>query len=381
MSGQARNPQGEIDRFQALTEMLQAMDRKYGEMLDRMERLEVSVAMEQPPNAPNPTMQPRRVPRRVQVDDDFDDSESLRDNRKEEEVRPRARNNHNNSNNGVKLKIPSFHGRMDPEAYLDWEKKTELVFDCNDYTESKKLKLVVAVFEDYAITWWDDTKQKRRRNRERPIEEWRDLKSIMQRRFVPSYYYRELYNRLHNLTQGSKSVEDYYKEMEVAMIRANVEEDNEATMARFLNSLNKEISNVVELQPYMELEDLLHLALKVEKQLKKRGSTNRSFSYTSSFKSNWRKDEKASSSKPKIESKKAPKTSNLSNDKGKLDSTINTRNIKCFKCQGVGHYKRDCPNQRNIFLLDGEYYSASEDENGEEMMPPLEDAGDEEGEE
>ena len=150
-------------------------------------------------------------------------------------------------------------------------------------------------------------------------------------------------------------------------------------MARFLNGLNKEISNVVELQPYMELEDLLHLALKVEKQLKTRGSTNRSFSYTSSFKSNWRKDDNASSSKHKTESKEVSKTSNPSKDKGKLDSTINTRNIKCFKCQGVGHYKRDCPNQINIFLLEGEYYSASEEENGKEMMPPLEDTSDEEG--
>ncbi|KAJ4715131.1 Retrovirus-related Pol polyprotein from transposon 17.6 [Melia azedarach] len=127
--------------------------------------------------------------------------------------------------------------------------------------------------------------------------------------------------------------------MEVAMIRANVEEDIEATMTRFLNGLNKEISNVVELQPYMEPEDLLHIALKVKKQLKKRGSTNRSFSYTSSFKSNWRKDDKASSSKPKTESKEAPKTSNSSNDK------------------------------------------ASEEENREEMMPPLENASDEEGDE
>ncbi|KAJ4724919.1 Zinc finger, CCHC-type [Melia azedarach] len=151
-------------------------------------------------------------------------------------------------------------------------------------------------------------------------------------------------------------------------------------MARFLNGLNKEISNVVELQPYIELEDLLHLALKVEKQLKKR-DTNRSFSYTSSLKSNWRKDDKSSSFKPKTESKEAPKTSNPSNDKSKLDSTVNARNIKCFKCQGVGHYKRDCPNQRNIFLVDGEYYSTSEEENGEEMMPPLEDTSDEEGDE
>ena len=56
-----------------------------------------------------------------------------------------------------------------------------------------------------------------------------------------------LYLNLHSLTQGSKSVENYQKEMEIAMIRANVEEDREDTMARFLIGLNKEIANVVEL--------------------------------------------------------------------------------------------------------------------------------------
>jgi len=53
------------------------------------------------------------------------------------------------------------------------------------------------------------------------------------------------------------------------MIRANVVEDKEATMARFLNGLNQNIANVVELQQYMELEDMVHMAMKVERQLKK----------------------------------------------------------------------------------------------------------------
>ena len=42
-------------------------------------------------------------------------------------------------------------------------------------------------------------------------------------------------------------MEEYYKEMEVMMIRANIEEDQEATMARFLAGLNREIHNAVEL--------------------------------------------------------------------------------------------------------------------------------------
>ena len=51
------------------------------------------------------------------------------------------------------------------------------------------------------------------------------------------------------------------------MIRANVEKDREATMARFLNGLNHDIANIVELQHHVEIEDLLHMAIKVERQL------------------------------------------------------------------------------------------------------------------
>ena len=61
-------------------------------------------------------------------------------------------------------------------------------------------------------------------------------------------------------------MEDYHKEMEIAMIKANVEEDREATMVRFLNGLNREIANVVELQHYVELEVMVHMAMKVKKQ-------------------------------------------------------------------------------------------------------------------
>ena len=87
----------------------------------------------------------------------------------------------------------------------------------------------------------------KRRNHERPVETWRELKTLMRRRFVPSHFYRDLYQKLQNLTQGSRSVEDYHKEMEVAMIWANVKKDREATMARFLSGLNRNIANVIEL--------------------------------------------------------------------------------------------------------------------------------------
>jgi len=41
------------------------------------------------------------------------------------------------------------------------------------------------------------------------------------------------------------------------MVRGNVIEDREAMMAKFLNGLSREIANVVELQYYMDLEDMI----------------------------------------------------------------------------------------------------------------------------
>ena len=80
-------------------------------------------------------------------------------------------------------------------------------------------------------------------------------------------------------------MDDYHKEMEIAMISANVVEDREATMARFLNGLNRDIANVVELQQYVELEDMVHMAIKVERQLKRKGIRSRSEEHTSELQS------------------------------------------------------------------------------------------------
>ncbi|KAH9649363.1 Endonuclease [Citrus sinensis] len=232
-------------------------------------------------------------------EEDGDDLDNIDDMRGRDDGRERRIDHDLGS---IKLKIPSFQGKNDPEVYLEWEKKVELVSDCHNYSEEKKVKLVAVEFTDYAIIW-------------------------------------ELHQRLQSLTQGSRSVEDYHKEMEIIMIRANIEEEREATMARFLHGLNQDIANVVDLQHYVELEDM----------------------------SKWSKDEKAIS-KPKIEPFK--------DHKGKSDSQHSrNRDIKCFKCLGIGHIASQCPNKRVMILRDDGDVE-TESESYDDPMPPLEDAND-----
>jgi hypothetical protein len=208
-------------------------------------------------------------------------------NREPRMGRPRRDNDLGN----IKIKIPSFQGKNDPEVYLEWETKMEMVFDCHSYLEIKKVKLAAIEFTDYAIVWWDQLLINRRRNREPPVDTWEEMKMLMRKRFVPI-----------NLRQGSKSADDYYKEMELAMIRANVEEDREATMARFLHGLNREIADVVEMQHYVELTDMVHQAIKVEEQLKRKGFARRGqpMTTTSPWKTATKRDEQLQH-KPKFE--------------------------------------------------------------------------------
>ena len=73
------------------------------------------------------------------------------------------------------------------------------------------------------------------------------MKRAMRKRFLPLYFQRELQSRLQDLKQGSISVDGYFKIMDMAMIQANCMEEEEEILARFLNGLNSEIANVVEI--------------------------------------------------------------------------------------------------------------------------------------
>ncbi|XP_052477129.1 uncharacterized protein LOC128032557 [Gossypium raimondii] len=256
-------------------------------------------------------------------------------------------------------------GKSDPEAYLEWERKIELVFECHNYSEGKKVKLAAIEFSDYVMIWWDQLTTSRRRNGERPISTWTEMKAVMRRRFIPSYYYRELYQKLQNFMQGNRSVEDYFKEMEIGMIRPNVDEDREATMARFLAGLNRDIANVVELQHYIDIVDMVHVAIKFEKQLKRK-SSSRIFPNTNNPQrwnqgtgkkdfSNRTKDQSLSSKM----NKPVGETS-----KGKEVAIPNrSREIKCFKCLGRGHIASQCPNRSNMIVrANGEIESEEDDD-------------------
>ncbi|KAL6329719.1 hypothetical protein AAG906_035367 [Vitis piasezkii] len=167
--------------LQAIQQQFERMNMVFNDIRDRMDRQDVVIASlqeERTQRAPNA----RRQGRRARVDgsddyheDEFEDEEDQaslnhegrfapRNERHGRGFRraPRWQDEIDRSLGNIKMKIPSFQGKNDPEVYLEWEKNVEFIFECHNYSEEKK-----------------------------------------------------------SLTQGYRSVDDYHKEMEIAMIHAN----------------------------------------------------------------------------------------------------------------------------------------------------------------
>ena len=65
--------------------------------------------------------------------------------------------------------------------------------------------------------------------------------------------------------------------------KAGINEDNHTTISRFLSGLKLEIRNKVQLLPYRDLNDLVQLSIKVEKQILRKQSSQKQSSYFVSY--------------------------------------------------------------------------------------------------
>jgi len=101
----------------------------------------------------------------------------------------------------------------------------------------------------------------------------------MRHRFVPSYYARDLLNKMQRFQQGQQSVEEYYQELQKGMIRCGLFEQDDAAMARFRGGLNREIQDILDYKEYFDMTTLFEYACKAEREVQGR----RSKTYTNSF--------------------------------------------------------------------------------------------------
>jgi hypothetical protein len=128
--------------------------------------------------------------------------------------------------------MPSFDGKYNPDAYLTWELAVDQKFSCHDFPKDKRVRAATSEFTDFASIWWSEYHSKNPNS----TQNWDTLKRIKHARFVPSYYAHNLLHKLQQLKQGTKSIEEYYQEFQMGMIRCGLEKKIEdGAIARYFS--------------------------------------------------------------------------------------------------------------------------------------------------
>ncbi|KAK1648829.1 hypothetical protein QYE76_066634 [Lolium multiflorum] len=271
-----------------------------------------------------------------------------------------------------KFSIPKFEGGADVEEYLTWELKIEKLWSLHPhYSEDRKIKLASSEFDGYALRWWDSLVRNLDEDGAQPIRTWRAMKEAMTSRFVPTNYMRNIFDKLTLLRQGVKTVDEYYMEMEMLMQRGRVRESLEMTMQRFLNGLKYDVKGIVRHYTYTNMNQLLHHAREAESQLAEEAKVKGRATGAGRF------TPRAPSTAPAPSTRSAPYStppskpvSNVSNAKksesaastsGSNMSTARNRDMLCHTCGGKGHFKRDYPNRKVMFINEDNEYETGDD--------------------
>jgi len=216
--------------------------------------------------------------------------------------------------------------------------KLKQLFDCHQISEERKVPLITLSFQGNAMYWWTSLERERRINQ---FQYWNDLRSALRERHIPSYYHRELMDKIQRLHQNKTRVKEY-TQMELYMTRARIRKHEDTTISRFLSGLSLKIRDKVKLLSYQDLNDLVQLCIKVEQQILRKTLeiTTVVLILRNISKGRVNKSKK----KPYKNFKEKEKT------RERTFTHTRTSDIKCFKCFGRGHIVFQCLTKKIMIL-------------------------------
>ena len=193
-----------------------------------------------------------------------------------------------------------------------------------------------------ASTWLEGVQKQRLREERGRINTWEKLKKYMRRKYVPSTYRQQLYVQFNTLTQRSKSVKEYIQEWERLVVLCDANDDEELSVGKFIAWLREDIRGQLIYTLNLTVHAAGNLAIENERYA---GRVATSYSRT---------NKTFTPRNPSITA--APKKdTQVSTQKTSTVRVVTpSKDIVCFKCNGRGHYKKDCPNARAFTMREWE---------------------------
>ncbi|GJY79710.1 reverse transcriptase domain-containing protein [Tanacetum coccineum] len=196
-----------------------------------------------------------------------EDDDSSSDEQSGRRPRRNQREDNRRWESRMRVNIPDFAGdTLSLEGFIDWLVVVEEVFEFKEVPENKRVSLIATKLHGRASAWWQQLKLTRERVGKPRITSWQKIKKCMRANFIPHNYQWQMYQRLQNLKQGSKSVEDYTTKFYQLIARNDIQETEDQLVSRYISGLRVQIMDSVNMFNPMTLSNAYQRALAFEKQ-------------------------------------------------------------------------------------------------------------------
>lgn len=164
---------------------------------------------------------------------------------------------------------------------------------------------------------------------------------------MPHNYDRTMYNKLQNLKQGSRSVDDYAEEFYMLLTRNEIHDTPIQLVSRFIGGLRVQLQNAMTQFDPSTLAEAHRRAASFE--LQQRSSSWSSPSSRPRFSDHSTTAENQTPKGNSDSAKTDPKYGFREDENGIKKSTRNA--LRCFSCGEPGHRQTACPNKQHRTML------------------------------
>ncbi|KAI9162193.1 hypothetical protein LWI28_024772 [Acer negundo] len=161
----------------------------------------------------------------------------------------------------VKVEIPE-----QSNEFIEWFNTVDHIFEYQKVPKHRKVKLVAIKLRKHASFLWENLKKQRDKEGRSKILTWIKMKKELTRKYLTKNFWQDVFLKIQNFRQKDLSIAEYTTVFDNLMLKGDLMEPEEQTIAYYLDGLNYEISNVLQLQPYWTFNDVCKLAFKVENQ-------------------------------------------------------------------------------------------------------------------